>query len=116
MPRRAGGRLIREGDFALQLSDPHFHLTYCTNIHPGVGWDQVFGNLKRYAPPLKASLSPDAPFGIGLRLSADESAELLAGDNLPNFKQWLADNGFYVALINGFPYGSFHNRVIKQDV
>jgi hypothetical protein len=29
-----------------------FQLTYCTNIHPSNGWDDVLANLHRYAPPL----------------------------------------------------------------
>ena len=57
--------------------DGFFQLTYCTNIHPSNGWDDVLANLRRYAPPLKARFAPDAPFGIGLRLSGVESRELL---------------------------------------
>ena len=37
-----------------------FHLTYCTKIHPGRGWEELFGNLRRYAPALKARLAPEA--------------------------------------------------------
>ena len=62
------------------------HLTYCTNIHPAVGWDAVLASLRAHAPALKARLSPDAPFGIGLRLSGDESRELLEGGRLDGFK------------------------------
>ncbi len=96
--------------------DGSFHLTYCTNIHPGNGWEEVFANLRQYAPALKERLSPDAPFGIGLRLSARESEELLEGDRLHRFRAFLQEHGLYVALINGFPFGSFHKRVIKDDV
>ena len=49
---------------------PGLHLTYCTNIHPAVGWDAVFANLQQFGPALKKRLSPASPFGIGLRLSA----------------------------------------------
>jgi sugar phosphate isomerase/epimerase len=41
---------------------------------------------------------------------------LLEGSRLEEFKAFLDDQGLYVALINGFPYGSFHRRVIKEDV
>ena len=93
-----------------------FHLTYCTNIHPANGWDAVFANLKHYAPQLKARLSPSAPFGLGLRLSAREARELLQGDRLLTFRSFLDDSGLYVALINGFPHGAFHGTVVKADV
>jgi sugar phosphate isomerase/epimerase len=93
-----------------------FHLTYCTNIHPANGWAAVFANLKHYGPQLKARFSPAAPFGLGLRLSAREGRELLAGDRLETFRAFLRDNGLYVALINGFPHGAFHGTVVKAEV
>ena len=92
------------------------HLTYCTNIHPGNGWDAVFANLERYAPALKARFSPDAPFGIGLRLSAREARELLEGNRLDAFRAFLDAAGLYVAIINGFPHGAFHGTVVKAEV
>lgn len=96
--------------------DGFFGLTYCTNIHPARGWPEVFRSLERHAPPLKARLSPDAPFGIGLRLSGSESRELLASDELPRFKAWLDKQGLYVFTLNGFPYGAFHGTPVKADV
>jgi sugar phosphate isomerase/epimerase len=92
------------------------HLTYCTNIHPGSGWDEVRANLERIAPRLKAALSPAAPFGLGLRLSAREATELLDGDRLDRFRAFLDREGLYVALINGFPYGAFHGAPVKTNV
>jgi sugar phosphate isomerase/epimerase len=92
------------------------HLTYCTNIHPAVGWAAVLESLRAHAPALKARLSPDAPFGIGLRLSGAESSELLAGTQLDDFRAWLAAEGLYVFTINGFPHGTFHGQPVKADV
>jgi sugar phosphate isomerase/epimerase len=91
-------------------------LTYCTNIHAADGWAAVSENLARYAPALKARFSPDAPFGLGLRLSARDARELLSGDHLPAFRTWLDDHGLYVAIINGFPFGTFHGTPVKADV
>jgi len=92
------------------------HLTYCTNIHPAVGWEAVLESLRAHAPALKARLSPDAPFGIGLRLSGAESSELLADDHLAAFRGWLDAEGLYVFTINGFPHGTFHGQPVKADV
>jgi sugar phosphate isomerase/epimerase len=92
------------------------HLTYCTNIHPAVGWAAVLESLHAHAPALKARLSPDAPFGIGLRLSGAESSELLAGTHLDDFRAWLTAEGLYVFTINGFPHGTFHGQPVKADV
>src|SRR5580704_8747306 len=91
-------------------------LTYCTNIHPANGWPQVRANLEQYAPSLKARYSPGAPFGLGLRLSAAEATQLLAGDSLAEFRDYLAANGLYVALINGYPYGHFSGEPVKAEV
>ena len=78
--------------------DGVFHLTYGTKIHPGRGWEELLGNLRACVPPLKARLAPQQPFGLGLRLSNAESAELLGGDNLPQFQAFLAQNGLYRRL------------------
>ena len=92
------------------------HLTYCTNIHAADGWPAVAANLRTYAPALKERLSPQAPFGIGLRLAAREARELLTGDALHTFKAFLDAEGLYVAILNGFPYGPFHRAAVKADV
>ena len=93
-----------------------FNLTYCTNIHAADGWDAVNANIRRFAPALKRRLSPSGPFGIGLRLSARDARELLEGDRLDEFRRFLDAGGLYVALINGFPHGSFHRTAVKADV
>ena len=98
------------------LPDRPIHLTYCTNIHPADGWTAVSDTLARYAPALKRRLSPDAPFGLGLRLSARDVRELRAGSHLTDFREWLDREGLYVAIINGFPYGAFHGTPVKADV
>jgi sugar phosphate isomerase/epimerase len=95
--------------------DGFFGLTYCTNIHPASGWQDVFASLERYAPALKARLSPGAPFGIGLRLSGVESSELLEGDRLARFADWLRERDLYVVTLNGFPEGAFHGTPVKAD-
>ncbi len=93
-----------------------YHLTYCTNIHPGETWAAVFESLRTYLLPIKARVSPDQPFAVGLRLSDLASRELEQGQHLADFKAWLDRHGLYVPLINGFPFGSFHGEVVKADV
>ncbi len=93
-----------------------FHLTYCTKIHPGHGWDELMTNLRDYAPALKARLAPDQPFGLGLRLSAAESVELLAGDRLAAFQDFLDRHHLYVFTLNGFPYGDLTGPEVKSRI
>jgi sugar phosphate isomerase/epimerase len=93
-----------------------FHLTYCTKIHPGHGWDDLMANLRAYAPALKARLAPDQSFALGLRLSAAESAELLTGDRLAEFQDFLDRNNLYVFTLNGFPYGDLTGPAVKSQI
>jgi len=99
----------------LKLSE-NAHLTYCTNIHPGEHWQEVWESLKTYTLPLKNNLKPDQPMGVGLRLSNIASKEILEGNQLELFKQWLDAENLYVFTLNGFPYGGFHRTQVKDDV
>ncbi|MFX1703541.1 metabolite traffic protein EboE [Chitinophaga sp. CC14] len=92
------------------------HLTYCTNIHPGENWDDHFAQLKKFIPAIKQQVSPDKPFGIGLRLANTASLELSKEAPLKAFQQWLKEEDCYVFTMNGFPYGGFHNVVVKDQV
>ncbi|MHB8068395.1 MAG: metabolite traffic protein EboE [Desulfobaccales bacterium] len=97
--------------------DGFFHLTYCTKIHPGNGWQELFRHLRAQVPRLRAKLSPDQPFGLGLRLSAAECEEVLTGGNLEELQAFLAAQGLYVFTMNGFPYGAFHgSQRVKSQV
>ncbi|MEH1826041.1 MAG: metabolite traffic protein EboE [Nostoc sp.] len=94
----------------------NFHLTYCSNIHPGESWLDVFANLEKYIPELKSRLSPTEPFGIGLRLADIAAKQLLESNNLAQFQTWLIQQDLYVFTLNGFPFGGFHRQVVKDQV
>ena len=99
----------------MRINKHQAHLTYCSNIHAGESWTATFSNLKEYTTKIRNGLTSEI-FGIGLRLSNEASLEILEGDNLNNFKFWLESENMYVFTINGFPYGGFHNQVVKDDV
>lgn len=98
------------------MKTPLGHLGYCTNIHAGETWTDHFAALQTAVPELKRRLSPDAPFGLGLRLSNIASEELEQPENLVAFQHWLAENDCYVFTMNGFPFGGFHDTVVKDQV
>ncbi len=101
----------------MQLGNNNFfHLTYCTKVHPGSGWEELFGNLRALVPQLRARLAPTRPFGLGLRLSNAESQELLAGDRLARFLEFLALHRIYVFTLNGFPYGTLAGQPVKEGI
>ncbi len=93
-----------------------FHLTYCTNIHPGEDWASVEATIREVGPVLKKRLSPDQPFGLGLRLSALAARQAIAGNKIGPFRDFLDANGLYVAIINGYPFGEFHGAEVKDQV
>lgn len=92
------------------------HLTYCTNIHAGKDWAADFENLQTHFPEIKASISPDAAMGLGLRLSNAASISLQDPTTFTAFKAWFQTSDAYVFTMNGFPYGDFHHTVVKADV
>src|SRR4029079_17989457 len=92
------------------------HLTYCTNIHPGETWDEVAHTVRTYVPEVKARIGPGASFGVGLRLSGQAAGRLAAPDALDAFREELDRLGLYVFTINGFPFGAFHGRPVKEEV
>jgi hypothetical protein len=92
------------------------HLSYCTNIHPGESWEEIRANLGRYLPLVKRRVSPDAAFGVGLRLSATAARSLCTPGAREEFVGFLRDQSLYIFTINGFPYGPFHGRRVKEEV
>lgn len=93
-----------------------YHLSYCTNIHPGEDWSETFENIEKYVPEIASKVANGQPFGIGLRLSNLASEELGLGNSLKEFKSWLDKNKLYVYTMNGFPYGNFHREKVKDFV
>jgi len=92
------------------------HLGYCTNIHAGEQWHELFPLLQQNIPLVKQQLSPDKAFGIGLRASMASITTLQEPDVLTDFKAWLQDQDSYVFTVNGFPYGAFHGTQVKANV
>ena len=98
------------------LINGRYHVTYCTNIHPGQDWQSTFSHIQENLPEIKKQVAGATSLGLGLRLSNRASEELEVGDNLIQFKKWLSDEDIYVFTMNGFPYGNFHNERVKDKV
>lgn len=103
-------RLSRAGD-ATPL-----HLSYCTNIHPGESLDDVRRALLQHTVPIARAIHGDAPFGVGLRLSATAAEQLSKPDAVGDFAALLRAHNLYVYTLNGFPYGAFHGQRVKEAV
>jgi sugar phosphate isomerase/epimerase len=92
------------------------HLTYCTNIHPGETWPEIFQNLERHVLKIKTKIAPECAYGIGLRLSGQAAHTLSDQKELDTFRRFLQKHNLYVFTINGFPHGTFHGTGVKERV
>ena len=91
------------------------HLTYCTNIHAGEPLDEVMAGLAKHLPAIKSAVAPERTLGVGLRLGHQAAEGLRDPAALAALKRFLAEGGYYVFTLNGFPYGAFHGRAVKED-
>ena len=92
-------------------------LPYCLNIHPGESLSEVRDAITRHTLAVKARVCPDAPYPLGLRLSAVAATELHASPAaLDDFADLLTRSDMAVSCINGFPYGAFHGTAVKTAV
>ncbi|MFC1499338.1 metabolite traffic protein EboE [Verrucomicrobiota bacterium] len=92
------------------------HLTYCLNVHPGESWAENFEAIKTNALAVRERISPDRPFGLGLRFCNAAAETLSEEDNINEFKRFLEENNLYVFTVNAFPYGAFHGKRVKENV
>jgi len=91
-------------------------LSYCTNVHPAEDLRGVLAQLDRYALPVRRLLGTER-LGLGLWLSADV-ARGLAEDatSRRRLRAELDARGLEVRTLNAFPYGGFHEAVVKHSV
>ena len=92
------------------------HLSYCSNIHPGEIWAQHFAELQKNVPLVKARVSPDQAMGLGLRIANQASIDLQEPREFEALKSWLTQENLYVFTLNGFPFGGFHDTIVKDQV
>jgi sugar phosphate isomerase/epimerase len=99
---------------------PDAHLTYCLNVHPVETLADVEAAVRCDAAAVFAHVREATGYagqcGLGLWLPAGAAVELSDADALRHFRDMLADCGFYVFTLNGFPYGRFHGERVKDAV
>jgi hypothetical protein len=89
---------------------------YCTNVHAGASLEQTLANLKQYALAIKQKVTPDAPMGVGLWLANPVVEYLIKENRIQMLKAFLDSHGLVAFTFNGFPYGNFHEQVVKKSV
>jgi sugar phosphate isomerase/epimerase len=91
-------------------------LSYCTNVHPAEDLPGVLAQLDRYAEPVRRLVGVDV-LGLGLWLPAGLAHELAFSPELRSkLRAELDARGLAVHTLNAFPYGGFHDDVVKHSV
>ena len=89
-------------------------LGYCANVHPGESLADVLHAVRCYGGGVREALGVPE-LSVGLWLSRRSLDELLAQGSA-ELSQSLRDAGVCVVTLNGFPYGNFHEPVVKRKV
>ena len=91
-------------------------LSYCTNVHPAEDLPGVLAQLDACALPVRERMGADR-LGLGLWLTADVAAALAADPaERTRLRAELDARGLEVVTLNAFPYGGFHDAVVKHRV
>src|SRR5688572_6354395 len=101
---------------ATYMQAEDFAFGYCTNVHAGATLEQTRANLEAHAVDVKQRFSPERPMGVGLWLSANSARELQERGEVKRFGDWLGERGLVPYTLNGFPFGDFHEEVVKHRV
>lgn len=92
-------------------------ISYCSNVHAGANLDETRLNLAKFAVSVKQQFSPNQPMGVGLWLSNEAASQLVANSaDRDAFGEFLASEGLEASTFNGFPFGNFHQRIVKHAV
>ena len=91
-------------------------LAYCTNIHRGESWAEIFAALETHSLAVRDRVARGRPFGLGVRLGAAAVRDLQDAAARIAFQRWLERENCYVFTINGFSYGQFHGTAVKEQV
>lgn len=100
----------------IKIKTSNFHLSYCTNIHKGESWNEVFTNIKKYTVNVKKLITRKKWFSIGLCLSNKSVKSLTKKNILKKFQKWLLKKYIYIQTINSFCFTNFHEKNIKQKI
>ena len=89
---------------------------YCGNVHPALSIDQLIDNLQQHTTRVKHLLGKDLPMPFGIWLSETALSELHSPKHLQRLKDTLNQLQLIPFTVNGFPFGDFHQPVVKHSV
>ncbi len=92
------------------------HLSYGSNVHPAESVDGIVEQLRHYGGGVRAALDADL-LGVGLWLPAAVAHELAVdSDAVERVRRVLRLHRLEIVTVNAFPFGGFHDPVVKRAV
>ena len=92
-------------------------LTYCTNVHPLGEWAVWSDLIGHFGPAVRADMGWDVlPMGLWFPASLIEEMNRDPLGFRDRLKALLADRKLSAFTCNAFPYGNFHDKVVKTKV
>jgi sugar phosphate isomerase/epimerase len=88
---------------------------YCCNVHSGTSLAEIKANLLKYGSEIMRRLAFES-LNVGLWFSSTASSELKDRGHRKQFRRWLDEVGMVPFTLNGFPFGDFHQSIVKYDV
>jgi sugar phosphate isomerase/epimerase len=90
---------------------------YCTNIHAGPDLTSLRSNLVNYSAEVQRLVTPARDLGVGLWVANDAASQLASDDKeLASLAALMRQLSLLPYTINGFPFGNFHQPVVKHRV
>lgn len=90
---------------------------YCTNVVAGRTLEETCRNVESTFGAVRRRVCPDGVLPIGLWLSARAASQLAeSAAGAPALRERLEGHGLSVVTLNAFPYGHFHDQVVKHRV
>ena len=92
-------------------------LGYCANVHPGESLADVHEAVRTYGSGVRAALgTKELSLGLWLGRRSLDELEAQGTRALRGLAESLQAAGVCVVTLNGFPYGNFHEPVVKRKV
>ena len=89
---------------------------YCGNVHPALTADQVLDNVRVHAAAVRKLCCTDENLPLGIWASKTALDQFQSTDNVQRLRQALQQHHVNAFTINGFPFGDFHQTVVKHSV
>ena len=89
---------------------------YCSNVHAGESWESTVSNLSEYPAKVRSYLQDPQELQLGIWISAKAAEVANQNDDFKNFRKLLKENEFKIQSLNAFPFGHFHEEIVKKNV